>query len=91
MVSHREQFQVEYDMMNNPKYRSQYIDQRGRAPEELGGNVEAWHRIANLEDVDGVEDQDLRLNGPAYADINERYNRSFVMLKNAVDNYRINL
>ena len=49
-----------------------------------------FRRINGYEQIIGVDQENLRIDPTTFDKITERENKSFVILKNQIDNYTIN-
>ena len=44
-----------------------------------------------MNEIERLADHDVRVNPKAYSDINRDYNRTYILLKNALTNYTFNI
>lgn len=50
-----------------------------------------WVPIINLDQIRELPARNLFLNEERFLDMNEKYNRTFILVKNAINNYTLNL
>lgn len=77
-------------MFKNPNFKKQFMFVKQPVGPE-GIPQLGWNPIANLEQLRLEPARNIQLNEIRFLDMNEKHNRSFMMLKNAITNYTLNL
>lgn len=73
---------LNYDFMINPDKRIHAVQKK------YGGN--GYRRIGGYDQANGVDLENLRIDPTTFDKITERENKSFIILKNQIDNYTFN-
>ena len=71
---------ITYDLMMGSKYKALEYKEAGR-----------WHEAGNLRAIRDVPDDNIRVNPDKFNNLQERYNKTFIISKHSINNYYLNL